>query len=544
MNGPVDISPNHLRVVEEILHKNVPPGVAVWVFGSRASWSTSDSSDLDLALEGDIDHDTILALEMAFEESSLPYMVDIIGLDQVSDSFRRIVEAQKVLLLLTNDTPSQNKNWDTVRLGDLISIIRGRSYRSDQLQDNLSTALVTLKSFSRSGGYREDGLKPYIGPYDEDQVVYPSDVIVAQTDITQSGDIIGRPAIIPNNIPYLTLVASLDVAIIKHKPKNNLDPTFLYYRLLADDYVHHAKSHSTGTTVLHMRRDGINKFKFSLPTLNEQRSIAHILKTLDKKIDLNRRMNQTLEAMARALFKSWFMDFDPVHAKMNGTWKQGESLSGLPAYLYEMFPGSMIESELGNIPKGWTTNVFKNCFNLIMGQSPPGNTYNDTGDGLPFFQGSTDFGLRYPKNRKYCTAPRRIAHADDTLISVRAPVGSINMTWEECCAGRGIAVIRHKTNSRSFTYYSAWSLQHDLQQYEQMGTVFGAITKKQFEMLQIVEPPNCLVNCFETYVSAWDERIRLNTLGSRSLTKLRNTLLPKLISGKLRVPHSTRRGRK
>ena len=207
---------------------------------------------------------------------------------------------------LINDKPFQNENWSTVQLGDLINIIRGRSYRSTQLQDNPSTALVTLKSFNRGGGYREDGLKPYVGPYDKDQIVYPNDMVVAQTDITQSGDVIGRPAIIPNNVPYLTLVASLDAAIIKHKPKNNLDPIFLYYRLLAADYSHHAKSHSTGTTVLHMRRDGIAQFKFFLPSLNEQHDIAHILKTLDDKIDLNQKMNRTLEQIAQTVFKSWF----------------------------------------------------------------------------------------------------------------------------------------------------------------------------------------------------------------------------------------------
>ncbi len=176
----------------------------------------------------------------------------------------------------------------------------------------------------------------------------------------------------------------------------------------------------------------------------------------------------------------------------------------------------------------------RNLGSFISCQSPPSDMYNDDGEGLPFFQGSTDFGLRYPRNRKYCTSPARVARTDDTLVSVRAPVGAINMAWEECCAGSGVAALRHKTGSRSFTYYFVWSLQNDLKQYEQMGTVFGPITKKQFEMLPIGEPPTDLINYFEACVSAWDERIRLNTSESRSSILHQDALLPKLISGEFR----------
>ena len=110
------------------------------------------------------------------------------------------------------------------------------------------------------------------------------------------------------------------------------------------------------------------------PTLTEQRAIANVLGTLDDKIELNRRMNETLKEMARALFKSWFVDFEPVHAKMEGRWRRGESLPGLPAEHYDLFPDRLVPSELGEVPEGWEVKALGECFDLTMGQSPPGST--------------------------------------------------------------------------------------------------------------------------------------------------------------------------
>ena len=264
----------------------------------------------------------------------------------------------------------------------------------------------------------------------------------------------------------------------------------------------------------------------------KQRSIAHILGTLDDKIELNRRMNETLEVMARALFKSWFVDFDPVCAKMEGR------DTGLPKHIADLFPAHLVESELGEIPEGWEVKALNDCFNLTMGQSPPGSTYNERGEGLPFFQGRTDFGFRYPENRKFCTDPKRTAKPGDTLVSVRAPVGDINMAWEQCCIGRGVATLRHKSNSSSFTYYSTWAMQKEISEYEHTGTVFGAITRKQFEMLQTALPKPETIKAFDVNISSIDALIRKNTFESRILTTLRDVLLPKLISGDVRLKNA------
>lgn len=289
---------------------------------------------------------------------------------------------------------------------------------------------------------------------------------------------------------------------------------------------------------------GIANFQFSrfvqetfpcIEDLRSQTAIAHILGTLDDKIELNRKQNETLEAMSRALFKAWFVDFEPVRAKMEGRWQRGQSRPGLPAHLYDLFPDRLVDSELGEIPEGWEVSSIGKEFDIIMGQSPPGSTYNDIKDGLPFFQGKTDFGFRYPENRKYCSAPNRIANIEDTLISVRAPVGDINLAWEKCCIGRGVAAIRHTSKSRSFTYYTIWSLQNELRQFEDNGTVFGSINKKQLEEIKFVKPSDSLISFFECSSKLFDDEIRNNIEQSRTLIQLRDTLLPKLISGKLRV---------
>src|SRR5262249_17998150 len=157
------------------------------------------------------------------------------------------------------------------------------------------------------------------------------------------------------------------------------------------------------------------------------------------------------------------------------------------------------------------------AFDLTMGQSPPGTTYNENGVGLPFYQGRTDFGFRFPTRRVFCSAPTRYAQSGDTLVSVRAPVGDINMADEECCIGGGIAAVRHKSGATSFTYSSMANLSSDFARFEAEGTVFGSINKDSFEKLQIVIPPQQLVAAYEQYAAPLDEQIRTLEAQSRAI---------------------------
>ncbi len=249
------------------------------------------------------------------------------------------------------------------------------------------------------------------------------------------------------------------------------------------------------------------------PDLAEQRAIAHVLRTLDDTIELNRRMNETLEQMARALFKSWFVDFDPVrakaalkqhaaqaresiegdvdpsaqgrHAPLADEWtvdRARDYLAGMDPQIADLFPDRLVDSELGEIPEPSEVKLLGEAFRITMGQSPPGKTYNQVGDGLPFYQGRTDFGFRFPERRVYCTAPTPLPQNGDSLVSVRAPVGDRNMAREQCCIGRGVAAVRHRSGSKSYTYYSMRALSSRFKLFEDDGTVFGAVNKTCFHI--------------------------------------------------------------
>jgi type I restriction enzyme S subunit len=243
---------------------------------------------------------------------------------------------------------------------------------------------------------------------------------------------------------------------------------------------------------------GINahqRIQYACLTYRSKKPSPRCLGALDDKIELNRRMNATLEAMARALFKSWFVDFDPVRAKM-----AGKQPFGMDTATAALFPSRLVPSPLGDIPEGWSASNVGTEFDITMGQSPPGETYNESGDGLPFYQGRTDFGFRYPTRRIFCTQPNRVAEAGDTLISVRAPVGDINMAFEKCILGRGVGALRHKSKARSYTYYAIHSIQENIKAFEADGTVFGSINKQDVEKLSIIKPSPEAIKEFEKII--------------------------------------------
>jgi len=260
-----------------------------------------------------------------------------------------------------------------------------------------------------------------------------------------------------------------------------------------------------------LNREAAHARQIVAPPLPEQRAIAHILGTLDDKIELNRRMNQTLEAMAQALFKSWFVDFEPFRAQ------------------------GMQDSPLGDIPVGWETGTLGQICEVKMGQSPPGHTYNEIGEGIPFYQGIKDFGSRFPHHRVYCTMPARFAEPYDVLLSVRAPVGRLNVANERCAIGRGLAALCSKVRHHSYLYYLLNNAKNRWETFNSEGTVFGCITRKDIADVTVVIPPKTIVDRFESLVSTLDNLIALNEQEAFTLSSIRDTLLPKLLSGEIRL---------
>ena len=328
-----------------------------------------------------------------------------------------------------------------------------------------------------------------------------------------------------------------------------VEPRFLYTCVFNQAFTEYLITREKGAAYPAVSPEDIANAKIPIPPLKEQRAIACILGTLDDKIELNRRMNRTLEEMARAIFKSWFMDFDPVRAKaavrrQHPKWSDEQvsraACPNLKPEIARLFPDSFENSELGEIPRGWCASTVRQDFRLTMGQSPPGSTYNEIGEGVPFYQGRTDFGFRFPTRRVFCTAPTRFAETGDTLVSVRAPVGDVNIANERCAVGRGVAAIRHRSGSRSFTYYSMNHLGEDFGQFEAEGTVFGCINKVDFERLPFVAPAPDILTTFDRIVSPLDDRLETNERQSLILASIRDALLPTLISGQLRLPDAER----
>jgi type I restriction enzyme S subunit len=333
---------------------------------------------------------------------------------------------------------------------------------------------------------------------------------------------VGQTAIVPKSLAGWNVARAIAVLPIR----SEIGAYWVQLALRAPSVREQIDSRLNTTVQATLNLGDIAELPILVPPLSDRERISSILAAIDDKIKLNRRMNETLEAMARALFKDWFVDFGPTRAKQEGMEPY------LAPELWSLFP-ERLDAE--GKPEGWDLATIGQRFALTMGQSPPGSTYNEVGDGLPFFQGRTDFGFRYPKRRIFCSAPTRIAEMDDTLVSVRAPVGDINLAWEKSCIGRGVAALRHPNGYRSFTYHTAWALQLQLQQYEHTGTVFGAINKKQFESLRVCSPSRELLASFEDVVGPLDSRVRMNTDESRTLAQTRDLLLPKLMSGEIRI---------
>ena len=316
--------------------------------------------------------------------------------------------------------------------------------------------------------------------------------------------------------------------------KSKADPRYYFYFFESKFGKQRISSIVEQVAAAGIRGSDLVKLPVFIPPISEQKAIAHILGTLDDKIELNKKLNQTLEDIAKAIFKSWFVDFDPVCAKAEGR------PTGLPADISDLFPDELVDSEIGEIPRGWEVGKLLDTANITMGQSPPGDTYNENGKGLPFYQGSTDFGFRFPSLRKFCSQPKRLAKVDDVLMSIRAPVGDINRAREECCIGRGLAAICSKNSSQSWAFYRCKFLSEQLSTFNSEGTVFGAINSKDLKNLQTIIAPDAVIEYFDQIVKPMDDSIKNKTYEIGTLAQLRDTLLLKLISGELRVPDAER----
>jgi type I restriction enzyme S subunit len=408
--------------------------------------------------------------------------------------------------------------WEIGKLSDIAEIVMGQSPPGETCNET-ENGLPLLNGPTEFGGHHPDPVQFTTDPRKYAEI---EDLLFCVR-----GSTTGRM-----NWADQRYAIGRGIAAIRHKDGKEYQP---FLKAVVDAGLPTLLASATGSTFPNVSREQLRDLECVLPPLAEQKRIAEVLGALDEKIELNRRMNATLEATARALFQSWFVDFDPVRAILDLPFGQtvGRTPSGMDAATAALFPDSFEHEADGVVPKGWSIGTVKDAFEITMGQSPPGDTYNEDGNGIPFYQGRTDFGFRFPTRRMYCTAPTRYAKQGDTLVSVRAPVGDINMADEECCIGRGVASVRHKSGASSFTYYAMANLYPDFAAYEAEGTVFGSINKQNFENLRCIVPSPSIVSAYEKLVGPLDEQISTFEKQSRTLATLRDTLLPQLLSGEL-----------
>ena len=243
--------------------------------------------------------------------------------------------------------------------------------------------------------------------------------------ITTKGNSTGRIGVIRD--AQAGSVYSPHLSYWRSRDQSKLHQPYLYYWSQSSNFSIQlsAMAFSTDMAPYLSLRDQL-RLKITVPEIRIQQAIATVLGALDDKIELNRRMNETLEAMAQAIFRDWFVDFGPTRRQMADATDPVQIMGGLTpdptksATLAPLFPSTLAPNGL---PEGWEESMLGDDFTIVMGQSPPGTTYNESGNGLPFFQGRRDFGFRFPTERIYCSEPTRIAEQDDTLVSLNNSSG-------------------------------------------------------------------------------------------------------------------------
>ena len=280
---------------------------------------------------------------------------------------------------------------------------------------------------------------------------------------------------------------------------------------------------TNGSTIKRIYNENLRSIEITYPeSLQEQQKIAAVLSALDAKIELNRRINTELEAMAKTLYDYWFVQFDFPNAAGNPYKTSGD----------RMVWNETLKRE---IPLGWDVGELRDIANITMGQSPPGESYNQDAKGMMFFQGCTDFGNRFPSVRQFTTQPTRFAKAGDILLSVRAPVGTVNIAKEDCCIGRGLAALNSKTDGITYLFETVKNLKQVFDRRNVDGTTFGSITKDDLFSLTVLKPENAIVDQYQKMIFPTFEKQNKLELETQTLTELRDWLLPMLMNGQVKV---------
>lgn len=438
--------------------------------------------------------------------------------------------------------------WEKIRLGDLVKITHGWPFKSECFTEERTgrPIIVSIGNFQYTGGFRFESttIKEYTADYPKEYELTPGDILLVMTCQTAGGEILGIPGRIPNDGNIYLHNQRMGKVVIKERER--IDPGFIYYLSLWSDFNRELCVSASGTKILHTAPVRIEAFEFKLPPLAEQKAIAAVLGALDDKIECNRRMNATLEAMARALFQSWFVDFDPVRAKVDG---------GTPAHLdpatAALFPDSFDDSSLGPIPHGWTVGTIEEATSIIIdhrGRTPKkmGSDWSPAGIPAVSAKNVKDGRLVRPDTFNFVSEELYLRWMKDKLalgdilMTSEAPLGELYYLALDArfCLSQRIFAMRANPSvcESAFLYYwlESPACQTDIIN-RGTGTTVEGIRQSELRKVSVLLPPPQIQKAAAKFLAAWTEQIHRNEEQSRTLAALRDALLPKLLSGELRV---------
>jgi type I restriction enzyme S subunit len=431
-----------------------------------------------------------------------------------------------------------SSEWSECSLGDLIDIKHGFAFSGDYISKNQGKfVLVTPGNFEIGGGFKEGSAKYFHSQYPEEYVFSPGDLVVTMTDLSKTADTLGYSAKIPGE-KGKTYLHNQRVGKVSSK-SSDAELDFLYWVMRHTDYRRWVLSTATGSTVKHTSPSRILDYTFLLPPLPEQKAIAHILGTLDDKIELNRKTNETLEAMAKALFKSWFVDFDPVRAKAES------HPTGLPAEISDLFPDSFEDSELGEIPSGWECCSFTQLVEVISGGTPKTSVdeyWNGSVNWFSVVDAPSSSDCWVIQTEKSIThqglnnCSSKLLSTGTTIISARGTVGKVCLAGQDMAMNQSCYGLRSKAeNGGFFCFYLTKSLVEILEARAH-GSVFSTITRDTLDGVSTISPSLEVIQSFNGIAGALLGKIKNNLEDNRILGNQRDALLPKLISGEIRIP--------
>ena len=523
------LSPRHRRILTSLLREHLPE-VEAWAYGSRVNDRGHEGSDLDLVLRGprlkEIPFERLMDFEDSVRESTIPFLVEARDWARLPERFHREIEREYVVVV------SSDTRWQEARLGDVVRLLSGGT--PSKKREEYWNGAIPWASARDMGQFR---LRDTTHHVTAEGVANGTRQVPAGTILllTRGMRLLKE---LPVCVTERPMAFNQDIKALL--PKTQIDPGFLPYLVLGNKQrllsLVDLAGHGTGR----INSDELRGLEVQLPPTSEQRAIAHILATLDDKIELSRRMNETLEAMARALFKSWFVDFDPVRAKMEGR------DTGLPQDIADLFSDRLVDSEMGEIPDGWQVATLAEYIEVnprrslrkgqaapylpmakmpTKGHMPDSVAVRAFGSGMRFANGDTLVARITP-----CLENGKTAYVD-FLTDGEVGWGSTEY----------IVLGPRPPLPNQFAYFLARSARFREFAIRNMSGTSGRqrVPPTALRGFLMVVPPRRLSARFGDVAESVIERASKAGHESRTLAAVRDTLLPRLISGELRLARAT-----